>query len=239
MKSQRSVEAAYSNKPLFFFEMQCEWACCVHYTYIAHFDSCGGSRARLREKQRTIHRGYASYLEKKSPLQFHVLFLWARNDSVQPLQVALLKHAPPQIPCCEAFGVNGADVLLYKEDDLLDFQKVSYKLKLHTAPADVMAAVHAYFKKTRSCKSLYLVRKIKGNDVWFAEVPQHLVTSFETYCHSSFWMTDDGCYDVVVANDGLKECRVPLIFQLVDSLKGVKDVQGAILWQALSTWKTM
>lgn len=150
--------------------------------------------------------------------------------------VVVLKTAPSGIPCMESFRhESGLDILLYKIDNFWDFKKLSSEsLKMHSSVPGLHFDVSRYLRRRNTVRSVYLIRKLKGSRILFAELPESMVSSPKAYTSLVTLQTDNGLYDIKVLDFNLEiqDCHLCMIYRDIDSLGG--DMLSVSMWRALA-----
>lgn len=178
--------------------------------------------------------------QSKAPLQappktLHVAYL--EDSPSQAMKIAQLRGPPRGHPCLESFGHQGRDILLYKVDEILEFEILSQKLKPSISYPALVPVVRRHFCDRCAEHVVYLIRKVQGSQVTFAEVPEAFGKSLEATSSTEVALhTDDGIYQVRIVDFDLEleVCRRPLIYRETTALDRGADMLDVTCWQALS-----
>ena len=162
-------------------------------------------------------------------MSLHVAYL---DESL----VVVLKIAPSGIPCMESYRhESGLDILLYKVDNFWEFKKLSSKnLKIHSSVPGLLFDVSRYLRRKNTVRSVYLIRKLQGSGILFAELPESMVSSPEAYTSLVTLRTDNGMYDIKALDFNLEiqDCHLCVIYRDINSLGG--DMLSVSMWRALT-----
>ena len=150
--------------------------------------------------------------------------------------VAELKFAPASIPCLESFRhETGLDVLLYRVDNFGEFKRLSSTCsRKHPSVPGLHYDVCRYLRRRVTVTNVYLLRKLQGSGIFFAELPEFRVSSPEAYMSLAALRTDKGVCDIKVLDFNLEiqDCRLCMIYRDIDSLGD--DMLSVSMWRALT-----
>lgn len=150
--------------------------------------------------------------------------------------VVELKFAPAAIPCLESFRhETGLDIILYRVDDFCEFKRLSSNCaRKHPSVPGLHFDVCRYLRRRNTVKNVYLIRKLQGSCIFFAELPEFRVSSPEAYMSLAALRTDNGMYDIKVLDFNLEiqDCHLCMIYRDIDSLDD--DMLSVSMWRALT-----